>query len=86
MNIFKNTLGTILILLSFISYSQIFEETKQEANQEYVKAQYNLGVMYYDGIGTPVNKSLAAKWIKQAYENGFEEANVFWEDNELWNY
>ena len=34
MNLFKNTLGTILILLPFISYSQIFEETKQEANQE----------------------------------------------------
>ncbi|MDE7420476.1 MAG: sel1 repeat family protein [Muribaculaceae bacterium] len=37
-------------------------------------AMYALGECYYNGIGTPINKSLAKEWYQKAADTGIEEA------------
>lgn len=39
-----------------------------------VKCQYNLGVMYNDGLGVPVDYEKARKWYAKAAEHGFADA------------
>ena len=51
-----------------------FEKTKANAANGNASAQYNLGVMYEQGIGTPEDLSEAAKWYRRAAEQGDPEA------------
>lgn len=39
-----------------------------------VESQYNLGVMYNDGLGVPVDYEKARKWYAKAAEQGFADA------------
>ena len=65
---------------------QAFYWYKKCAEQGDAKAQYNIGVMYFNGEGTLTNKSKCASWIRVSYENGFEQANDFWDKFELYKY
>ena len=56
------------------------------ANQDFNKAQHNLGIMYYNGIGVTKNLSKSKYWIKKAAENGNENSRSFWNEYELWKY
>ncbi len=38
------------------------------------RAQYNLGVLYRDGVGVPVDYVKAASWFRRAAEQGFAQA------------
>ena len=51
-----------------------FDETMAEANQGAAYAQYNLGVMYDNGMGVPENDAEAVKWYRKAADQGYAEA------------
>lgn len=40
------------------------------------EAQFNLAVMYDDGMGIPEDDAEAAKWYRKAAENGFPQAQL----------
>lgn len=40
------------------------------------EAQFNLAVMYDDGMGIPEDNAEAAKWYRKAAENGFPQAQL----------
>ena len=44
------------------------------ADQGVAQAQYNLGLMYYEGKGVPQNTSKALRWIHKAQVQGDEQA------------
>ena len=44
------------------------------AEQGYVEAQFNLGMMYADGQGVAEDYTEAIKWLKLAAEQKFEAA------------
>lgn len=46
---------------------QIFEKLAKNSNDN---AQYNIGMMYYNGQGVPVNKIMAFVWLDMASANG----------------
>jgi TPR repeat protein len=43
----------------------------QAAVQDCAKAQYNLGVMYDESLGMPLNYSKSVQWKNRAFRNGF---------------
>ena len=49
-------------------------ETMLTAEQGFVRAQYNLGICYHDGIGVPRDKVEAVKCYRKAAELGFAPA------------
>ena len=49
-------------------------ELRRTAEQGDAKAQYNLGVMYYNGIGVTQDFSKALEWFHRAAEQGFADA------------
>ena len=51
-----------------------FDETMAEANQGAAYAQYNLGVMYDNGMGVPENDAEAVKWYRKAADQGYAKA------------
>ena len=51
-----------------------FRETLQLAEQGNADAQYNLGVMYYNGRGVRQDYAEAVKWYRQAAEQGYPQA------------
>ena len=63
-----------------------FDWYKKAAEQGHPKAQYNLGVMYIIGSGTPKSLSDAKHWLRLAYDNGIEDVEILWNKYELWNY
>jgi len=59
---------------------------QKAANQGHPKAQYNLGVMYLLGTGIYQSFEDAKPWLQLSYENGVDEAEIIWNQNELWKY
>jgi len=55
-------------------YATAFKEFQDEATNGNAAAQYNLGMLYYDGKGTPQDYSEAAVWLRRAAEQGYAEA------------
>ena len=51
-----------------------FERTLRIAKTGDAVAQYNLGLMYYDGTGVPQDHVEAVKWFRMAAEQGFAMA------------
>lgn len=82
----KICLTLIVALFTVLSYGQTFDAEKKSAEQGFAAAQCNLGVMYYKGEGTLIDKKKAAYWVKQSYENGSEIAKKVWDELELWKY
>jgi hypothetical protein len=44
------------------------------AEQGHVAAQYNIGIMYEQGIGTAKDRAKAKQWFKKAADQGYEPA------------
>ena len=53
---------------------QAVNEVKLEAEQGFMAAQFNLGVMYASGRGVPKDYVKAVKWYKKAAEQGLVNA------------
>lgn len=51
-------------------YATALREWRPFAEQGYVDAQYNLGVMYAGGKGVPRDEAEAARWFRLAAEQG----------------
>ena len=47
---------------------------EEAADQGHAEAQFNLGVMYYEGQGVPQNTSEALRWLHKAQVQGEEKA------------
>ena len=48
----------------------------QAAEQGDVMAQYNLGVMYYEGTGIKIDRKKAKEWLRKAAAQGHQEAQA----------
>ena len=67
----------LIVLAALITFSSIaseFDDTLKLAEQGYVDAQYNLGVMYGNGQGVPQDHKQAVKWYRKAAEQGYVKA------------
>ncbi len=53
-----------------------FTELATKAEQGDVDAQYNLGAMYGNGIGTPLNFVYGLMWVNIATSNGHKDTSV----------
>lgn len=51
-------------------YRHAIDMYKVAASWAYKPAEYNLGIMYFKGMGVPVNRSLGAAWMFLAAERG----------------
>ena len=51
-----------------------FTEIKAAAEQGIAESQYNLGVMYGNGLGVPKDDAVAVKWYTKAAEQGLARA------------
>ncbi|MBI2881977.1 MAG: sel1 repeat family protein [Candidatus Tectomicrobia bacterium] len=62
------------------------EELMELAEQGHASAQFNLGVMYYDGQGVPQDYVEAAKWFRKAADQGDAPAqyNLGWMYSNGW--
>jgi TPR repeat protein len=57
-------------------YKQSIDWYTQAAKQDYERAQYALGLIYYDGIAAPQDFKKAFGWFTKAAEQGDAEAQV----------
>ena len=55
-------------------YVTALQEWRPLAEQGYAPAQYNLGVMYEDGLGVPQDYAEAVKWFRLSAEQGYTSA------------
>jgi len=58
------------------NYEKAFSMYKQYAEQGDALAQYDLGLMYYDGTGVSQDFQKAAQWVTNAAEKGLAEAQT----------
>lgn len=84
------------------NYRQAAHWLKKAAEQGNNDAQYELGVLYFEGNGVLKSKKDSAYWIKKAadgrslddindetllsYNHAAYQAERFWQENELWKY
>ena len=66
----KNIFYTIILSFLF-SFSVFAEDTKERAEQGDAAAQFNLALMYEDGIGVTQDDKEAVKWYRLAAEQGY---------------
>jgi hypothetical protein len=62
-------------------YKVAFAEFKKAAERGDAKAQYSLGVMFHDGIGTPQNAEMARYWFVKAADQGHPTAKAILKRN-----
>ncbi|MCF6196405.1 MAG: sel1 repeat family protein [Emcibacter sp.] len=58
------------------SYEQTLKNFLVLAKQNDASAQIKLYIMYYNGIGTPINKKTALEWCNKAANNGNSDAQM----------
>ena len=49
---------------------------RRAANQGFAKAQFNLGLMYYNGDGVAQDYKEAAAWFRKAADQGHADARA----------
>ena len=55
-------------------YAAAFKGFRLASEQGYAYAQFNLGIMYYQGDGVPEDASEAMRWFRRAAEQGLSDA------------
>ena len=63
-----------MICLPFLSFGEDLSALRKKAEQGDAKAQFNLGIAYFDGQGVPEDKKEALKWFRLAAEQGNAKA------------
>lgn len=81
-----NSLGLIYMSQGKDEEIKAFLLFKKSAEEGNTQAYLNLGICYNAGIGTLIDKTKAAYWVKKAYENGDNEAINIWNKYNLWKY
>lgn len=61
-------------------YVSAFRRWAQLAQNDNIRAQHNIGVLYFKGLGVKENKRIAIGWFKRAAKNGFvlSQHNLGW--------
>ena len=72
--IIRTLLIFVLLAAAGFAAAPDFAETKKEADAGKAYAQYNLGVMYANGIGVPKDHAEAVKWFRKAADQGDADA------------
>ena len=62
--------------LASVSDKLTIEGLREAAEQGYADAQYNLGLIYYEGEGVAQDYEEAAKWYRKAAEQGYISAQI----------
>ncbi len=57
-------------------YAAALKQWQPLADEGNATAQFNIGLLYYDGRGVPQNYSDAAQWFKRAAEQGYAKAQL----------
>jgi len=70
----KYILLLTLLLASTAFAAPDFDETMAAAKQGKAYAQFNLGLMYDNGMGVPENDAEAVKWYRKAADQGHAKA------------
>jgi hypothetical protein len=70
----KYLLCVIILWLAFLISAQDFATWQTQAAAGNARAQYNLGLTYYNGTGVTQNLAEAARWFEQAAEQGQAQA------------
>ena len=68
------TIGLLFTLFVVTSCTSSFQEALNKAEQGDTEAQYNLGLCYYKGEGVAKDVVEAAKWYREAADQGYAEA------------
>ncbi len=63
----------LLVLGEINAQSQDIEELQQQANEGNLEAQFELGLLYFNGQGVEQDYTQAAHWYRQAAEQGHAE-------------
>ena len=72
------TYPTDKVVLDFLDFSKTsFKETLPLAKSGSHIAQFNLGLMYKTGKGVGKNNQKAAKWFRQAADQGYDRAQYY---------
>ena len=58
-------------------YAAALNLVRPFAEAGYADAQYNLGVMHYQGLGTPQDDAEALRWFRRAAEQGNADAQAY---------
>jgi TPR repeat protein len=64
------------------SYNTALVEFQIAAEKGDVRAQYSLGIMYFDGIGVKKDHDIAVKWLKKAADKGHPAAQQILKRNQ----
>ena len=74
----KYILILTVLLTSTAFAAPDFDETMAAAKQGAAYAQYNLGIMYANGVDVPENDAEAVKWYRKAADQGdaFAQSNL----------
>jgi hypothetical protein len=70
----KHILLLTVLLASNAFAAATFDETMAAAKQGAAYAQYNLGIMYANGVDVPENDAEAVKWFRKAADQGHAKA------------
>jgi len=57
-------------------YATALREWRPLAGRGHANSQYNLGQMYYKGLGVPQDYAEAATWFRRAADQGFVDAQL----------
>ena len=57
-------------------YAAALREWRPIAEQGDAAAQFNIGLMYYDGKGAPQNFEEARRWFQRSADQGYEKAQL----------
>jgi TPR repeat protein len=57
-------------------YATALHEWRPLAEKGEAAAQFNLGLLYYEGQGVPQNFSEAARWFQESAERGYNRAQL----------
>jgi TPR repeat protein len=70
--LYKHLMACCLLLLmaGVVQGQSVFPDTLEAAKQGDAAAQYNLGVLYYNGEGVPQDYETAVYWFRKATEQG----------------
>ena len=66
--------GTFIMGAADHAHEVTLTEPFQMGVHEVTQAQYNLGVMHYDGEGVPQDYAEAVKWYRLAADQGYANA------------
>jgi hypothetical protein len=70
--------GCVALFNASQDWNRAFKQCEEEGNGGGVVAQQLVGLMFEKGLGTPVNRPMAAEWFRRAAEAGNAKAQYYY--------